>query len=535
MLLRRDKTLAGFALTALVGTVLLFGVLTWFLWRESVGAEQKRVADMAQTLGQNTDNLVKGAKATLDKLDKLPENSCSKAHLRAMEKAAVEYPYIRAISYWHAAKRLCSVGFLQTAPLMPRRADHIYKSGVIAWWPSAQTRVDGVELFLMRYGSHEMAIDPRMLLQAAPLKGYQVGLWVQGLRMAMKPVDAKLPAPSSLPEGLTVDRKHNRLISRVALDTVFPIDIVVAEPMSSFWSRYRQTLEIAVLVGLVLAGLWVYGIWRYGRYRMSLAGELREALRKNRVQVLYQPVIDLSTGHCTGAEALARWQRDDGTYVNQDVFIRVAEEAGLEALLTRRVLETILHELGGLLREQPRLAINLNLTGKDLEGREFHGFLSNSLETAEIAPQSINLEITERALVHSAEVHALIHAFRELGHQVAVDDFGTGYSSLSYLESFELDTLKIDKSFVSVIGKEAVTSNVIFHVIEMAKDLGLQIVAEGAETYEQVQWLKEQGVHYGQGFFFSKPLTAAQFRDFIRDINIKVLPLIREKKKTRAF
>lgn len=532
---RRNKKLAGFALVALVGTVLLFGLVTWFLWRESVGAEQKRVADMAQTLGLRTQQLVEGAKSTLDRLDKLPAHTCSEAHLRAMEKAAVQHPYVRAISYWHAAKRLCSVGFLQTAPLMPRRADHIYKSGVIAWWPSPQTRMDGVELFLMRYGSHELAIDPRMLLQTTPLKGYRVGLWVQGLRMAMKPADAKLPAPSSLGEGLTVDRKHNRLLSRFSLDTIFPIDIVVAEPMNSFWSRYRHTLEVSILVGLVLAGLWVYGIWRYGRYRLSLAGELREALHKNRVEVLYQPVIDLSTGHCVGAEALSRWRRAGGKYVNQDVFIRIAEEEGLGELLTRRVLETTLRELGDLLRAQPHLAVNLNLTPADLKGITFREFLSTSLKSAGVAARSVKLEITERALVNNAEVRALIHTLRERGHQVAVDDFGTGYSSLSYLESFELDTLKIDKSFVDVIGREAVTSHVIFHVIEMAKGLGLKMVAEGTETFEQVQWLQQQGVQCGQGFYFSKPLTAAQFREFIRNIHVKVLPLIPEKKQTRAI
>lgn len=531
---RRDKKLAGFALVALTGTILLFGMVTWFLWRESVGTEQARVADMARTLGMNAEQLVEDAKGTLATLDQLPEHGCSKAHLRAMERAAVKHSYIRAVSYWHAARRLCSVGFLQAAPLMPRRADHIYKSGVIAWWPSAQTEVDGKRLFLMRYGSHELAIDPRMLLQSAPWKGYRIGLWVQGLLMASQPADAGLPEPASLPEGLTVDRKHNQLISRFSLDTIFPIDIVVSEPMSSFWSRYRHTLEVAVLAGLALAALWVYGIWRYGRYRTSLVGELREALRKNRVEVLYQPVIDLSSGQCSGAEALARWRRDDGEYVNQELFIGVAEEVGLGALLTRRVLETVLRELGDLLREHPQLAVNLNLTPDDLHGDGFREFLDASLATAGIEPRGIKLEITERALVNSAEVRALIRTFRQRGHRVAVDDFGTGYSSLSYLQSFELDALKIDKSFVNVIGRQAVTSQVIFHVIEMAKDLGLEIVAEGTETFEQVQWLQQQGVQYGQGFYFSKPLTAPQLCDFIRDIHVKVMPLIPASKHTRA-
>ncbi|MGH9436881.1 MAG: EAL domain-containing protein [Terriglobia bacterium] len=331
-----------------------------------------------------------------------------------------------------------------------------------------------------------------------------------------------------------MDRKHDQLISRFSLDTIFPIDIVVVEPISSLWGRYHQTLEIAALLGLALVGLWVYGIWRYSRYRMSLASELREALRKGWVEVQYQPVIDLASGRCIGAEALARWRRDDGELVNQDVFIRVVEDTGLGAMLTQRVLESTLRELGELLREQPLLSINLNLTPEDLKGNSFREFLESTLATARVAPRSIKLEITERALVNHAEVRALIRTFRKRGHKVAVDDFGTGYSSLSYLESFELDTLKIDKSFVNVIGKEAVTSHVIFHVIEMAKDLGLEIVAEGAETLDQVQWLQQQGVHCVQGFFFSEPLSAAQFEEFIRSNHATVLPLIPGKKHTRT-
>ena len=528
---RRDKTLAGVALAALAGTILLFGLVTWFLWQESIGAEQARVADMAQTLGQRTDALIQGARDTLVRLDKLPPPGCSKAHLRAMENAAITHPYIRAISYWHAATRLCSVGFLQTGALKPRHADHIYKSGVIAWWPSSQTEVGGVKLFLMRYGSHELAIDPRMLLQAAPVKKLQIGLWVQNLRMAAKPENAKLPPPSSVSEGLTVDHGHNRLISRVSLRTVFPIDIVAVEPISSLWSRYHRTLEVAVLVGVVLAGLWVYILWRYGRYRMSLAGELREALRKGRVQVLYQPVIDLASGRCTGAEALARWMRDDGGFVNQELFISAAEESpDLAAMLTRSVLDKMLSDLGGLLREQPHLSINLNLTQEDLENPGFLELLKTLLANARLAPRSIRLEITERALVNYADVHSRIRTFRERGHRVAVDDFGTGYSSLAYLQSFELDTLKIDKSFVDVIGKETVTSHVIFHVIEMAKDLGLELVAEGVETLEQVEWLRRQGVQYGQGFFFSKPLSADEFQEFVLGNLAEVLPLSPRRK-----
>jgi len=529
---RRDRIILVFAAAALAGTVLLFGLATWILYLESIGDEQEKAAAVAKTVGHQTEQLFSDARNTLDKLNAFPVRDCSKAQLQAMEEAAIGRPYIRGIGYWHAATRLCGVGFLQTVALKPRRADHIYKSGVIAWWPSTQTEVNGVKLFLMRYGNYDLAIDPGTLVQATPMKGYQIGLWVQNLRMAVKPQNARLPPPSTLPQGLTVDHKHDRLISRFSFDEVFPIDIVAVEPISNLWSRFRKTLEIAVPIGVILAALWVYGIWRYGRYRMSLESELREALRKGRVKVRYQPIIDLASGRCVGAEALARWQRGDGDYVNQDVFIRVAEEADVGPMLTQSVVKTVLREMGGLLREQPRLSISLNMTKQDLVDETFLYLLNTRLASAQLTPQSIDLEITERALVNNADTRALIRAFRKTGHHIAVDDFGTGYSSLSYLGSFELDTLKIDKTFVEAIGSEAVTSHVIMHVIEIAKDLGLAMVAEGVETSAQARWLREQGVEYGQGFFFSKPLSAEEFREFIRNDQAEVVPLVPGQRHT---
>lgn len=513
---RRDKAFLGFSLSALAGTTVVVAVAAWFLWKESTEAEEKAVEALAATLGQRTERIIVDARALLDRLNELTLAPCSDAHLRAMDEAAFSQPHILAIGYWQAAERLCGAGFTQAIQLKPPKADRIYESGVIAWWPGPQTEVDGVEIFLMRFGQYDVALDPRMLLQATPTRGRQVGLWVEGLRMASVPIDAGLPDPDTLSTGLTVDQGAGRMVSRVTLDTVFPIDVVVVEPIGQFWNRYWPAVALTGAIVLILTALWLYSVSSYTRRRLSLSTELREALAQDRIDARYQPIIDLATGHCVGAEVLARWTREGGESVEADTLISVAEHAGLVPRITLAMLDATLRDLGRTLRAEPHLRINLNLAPEDLESTDFSEALAARVERAGVTARNMKLEITERALINSEDTRRFINHLRGQGHEIAIDDFGTGYSSLSYLESFELDTLKIDKSFVDAIGTGSVTSNVIYHVIEMAKGLQLDIVAEGVETREQAQWLRSQGVAYAQGFLYSRPLSARGFQHYLR-------------------
>jgi len=347
--------------------------------------------------------------------------------------------------------------------------------------------------------------------------------------MAATPWDANLPLPQSLAVGLTVDRQNDRMVSRFSLGTILSIDIVAVEPIGAFWARYWPTLVVTACLGLLLAAVWMMIVMRYSRHRLSLTTELRRVLAQGRLQVDYQPLVELSSGRCIGAEALARWVREDGEVISPDVFVPLAESAGLVSEITSAVLAATLRDLGELLREVPGVCINLNLGPEDFGDESFAIELASSLKNAGVACASIKLEITERSLVDSERARSQIHDLRALGHQIAIDDFGTGYSSLSYLESFELDSLKIDKTFVDAIETEAVTSNVITHIIEMAKSLGLATVAEGVEHRHQVRWLLSQGVEYGQGYLFSKPLSASLFLRFFRDCDVSnVLPIRRQ-------
>jgi sensor c-di-GMP phosphodiesterase-like protein len=515
-MLRRRRILVEALLAALVGIALLFGSVAWFLWTESVSSEEAYAGGLAASLGGRTEQIFLDTRDLLAGFDRLEAERCSPEHLHALQDAAIARPYIRAIGYWRAAERQCGVGFVGGEGLKPPKADRIYDTGVIAWWPSAQTRVGDVELFLMRYGDHDVAIDPRGLLELGPMQHRQAGLWVEGLRMAAVPWDATLPAPGEVPIGLTVDREQGRVVSHFARKTVLPIDVVAIEPIESFWQRHAPSLVLGGSVGLALVTAWIVLVLRFSRRQLSLAAELREALAADHIRVHYQPVIDLRTGRCVGAEALARWVRENGEAVGPEVFIPVAEESGLVQDVTVAVLRTTIREMQPMLAQFPDMSINLNLAPDDLRNDRIGIELHRSLAAANLPPGALKLEITERALVNNDTSRALIREFRTRGHQVAVDDFGTGYSSLSYLQSFELDVLKIDKSFVDAIGTEAATSQVIVHVIGMAQSLGLDTVAEGVETRAQVDWLLAHGVAYGQGYIFSRALGAGEFIEYFR-------------------
>ncbi|HEX9704713.1 MAG TPA: EAL domain-containing protein [Gemmatimonadales bacterium] len=513
---KRERALLGISLAAFAGVAVLFGTLIWYLWRESVSAEERFVGGLAASLGERAEAMILDTRSLLQEFDRLPQARCSTDHLQVLQDAAMSRPHLRAIGYWRAAERQCGVGFLQAQALRPPRADRIYDSGVIAWWPSVHTQMGGVRLFLMRFGDHDAAIDPRGLLDIGPLQHRQAGLWVEGLLLTSEPADADLPAPSSLPVGLTIDRGRGLAMSRFSRPGELPIEIVAIEPLDSFLGRYAPMLAFGSAVGLLLLGAFVYALVRYTRYRMSMGMLLRRALVRRRITALYQPVVDLKTRRCVGAEALARWTLDGGEAIAPETFIALAEREGLITDVTLSMLAAPLRDLRAILHASPGLSININLSPEDLKSDRFADAIEAGLRESGLSTGAIKLEITERALINTDAARAMIRRLRERGHEVAVDDFGTGFSSLSYLSTFELDWLKIDKSFVDAIDTGAATSHVIVHVIEMARSLGLRTVAEGVESEKQVRWLIEHGVDCGQGFLFSVPVTAAAFMDYVR-------------------
>jgi EAL domain-containing protein (putative c-di-GMP-specific phosphodiesterase class I) len=251
--------------------------------------------------------------------------------------------------------------------------------------------------------------------------------------------------------------------------------------------------------------------------RQSLETGLRQAIEQKEFLLHYQPLMNLNTGAIIGAEALVRWRHPERGLVPPMQFIPLAEETGLIVPIGRWVMleacrQARAWENAGL----PPLRISVNVSSVELRSEDFVARVQAILTETGLKPSSLELELTETFLMQDMKsTAAVLEALKNMGVQLALDDFGTGYSSLSYLKRFPIDTLKIDQTFVRDLTTDADDASIVSAVISMGKSLNKRVVAEGVETRQQLAFLQEQSCPEGQGYYFSKPMNAGAFGEFL--------------------
>jgi diguanylate cyclase (GGDEF)-like protein/PAS domain S-box-containing protein len=246
---------------------------------------------------------------------------------------------------------------------------------------------------------------------------------------------------------------------------------------------------------------------------LLLENDLRRAVKKEEFIAFYQPIVSLHSGSTVGFEALLRWRHPSGTIVSPAEFIGLAEEMGLivniGAWMVREACRQL--KIWQQLNPEHKIALSINISGRQFLNDDLIDTIKRHCTEYQISPELLKLELTETTVMKNSElIMSRLSELKALNTELVIDDFGTGYSSLSYLHQFPIDALKIDRSFVTNIGRGGQNTEIIRAIIAMAHNLNLQVVAEGVETADQCRQLKQLGCDHAQGYYFSKPVPTAE-------------------------
>jgi diguanylate cyclase (GGDEF)-like protein len=253
---------------------------------------------------------------------------------------------------------------------------------------------------------------------------------------------------------------------------------------------------------------------------LEIETDLRIALKRQEFYLNYQPIVSLNTETITGFESLVRWNHPLKGFISPAKFIPIAEQSNLILPLGMWILQEACQQIrqwqDRLNGRHPNFTVSVNISGKQFEQEDFIERLDQIIIDTGIEVKHLKLEVTESLLMNNIEIADLLFKkLRERNIQLAIDDFGTGYSSLSYLDRFPVDTLKIDRSFVSRLNEANQTSMIVKATLELAHNLGFNVVAEGVETQQQGDQLRDWGCEFAQGYFYAKPLGAEAAWQFL--------------------
>lgn len=299
----------------------------------------------------------------------------------------------------------------------------------------------------------------------------------------------------------------------------FPVVLTLTIGADAYLTHYLESLWIMALIAALLSLIFVL-IKDAKKSAQSLDASLRNAILHNQLQLYIQPIIDHHAKRVVGGEVLLRWNDPAKGYISPAIFIPIAEQSGLIKTLTIQTFEYLVNFIG----EQHTLFqyryVSVNVSRIMLIDRSFISYLVKYSKEHPSLIDKLLLEITEDNNYSAQELDVAIEHLRLLkkaGFKTAVDDFGTGYSGLNFIHQHAFNTLKIDQVFIKSLHSNSAIDSVVVSMIKLGKQLGMQIIAEGVETYEQLAHLEELGVHLIQGFYYAKPMPVKEFTQFVLD------------------
>lgn len=351
----------------------------------------------------------------------------------------------------------------------------------------------------------------------ARLGGDQFALVQTGINEPYEAAELAQTILDDLGQPFDLEQQRVSLGATIGI-TLFPDDGDNAEKLLQ---KAEQTMMLAKARSRNRYQFYIASLDSEMRVRRELEKDLRGALERDEFHLVYQPQICYDEQRITGCEALIRWMHPERGLVPPDLFIPLAEQNGCIIKIGEWVMDQACaqlrawHDLGFT---DLRMAINLSTV--QLHHSELSRSVTNLMQRYDLPPLSLEMEVTETGLMEDISTAAAhLNSLKKAGVHIAIDDFGTGYSSLSYLRGLPLDKIKIDKSFVQDVLVDEDDATIVRAIIQLARSLNMQVIAEGVETAEQEAYIIAQGCNEGQGYLYSKPLTARAFIDWLQSFN----------------
>ena len=500
------------AISWIIGAIALLApiVASFYLaWRESYTAEQS----LSLTYAQNALRRIEGTEGqfqqALEKVEHANYAPCSAGDLQVMRQADLGSSYLKEIGRVSHDTLLCtSQGVTNAIPL--GKPSIVTAQGISGYFNRKLSPASTHPLNVFAVRGFAVIVDPNLAADVSTEgPDIELAVFVPSApdRDPMVARGRDFPSAWFQPispgtQSTTLDRGY--LVSTVR-SRKWDLSVLTATPQRYINQRVGHFALFVCPMGVLCGTVLCLAVALFTRMRTSFPTMLRRAIRDQSFYVLYQPVVDLRSRQIIGAEALVRWKNSYAD-MRPDYFIPQAEECGLIHLITDLVIQNVTRDLPQFLKIDPDFRVAINMSAADLCSERTIDALDKLLRVSRARPENIELEATERAFLQGPKTAEILDTVRAKGFTVAIDDFGTGYSSLSCLQTLSLDTLKIDRAFVETIGTDGATSQVVLHIMEMARSLHLEMVAEGVETEPQAIYLAKHRVRYAQGWLFGRPM-----------------------------
>ncbi|MFL9880516.1 EAL domain-containing protein [Herbaspirillum rhizosphaerae] len=470
--------------------------------------EQARLSLFAQRglmRAQGTFNDIRSVLFTLNSLSVSP---CTSEHIAVMRRLTSNTRSVDEIGYFEQGFLKCTSWGPTGERIKQTPADFVSEDGVKVTTRVLPLITKGNPLLASQYNAYNVLTVPERFSDV---------IVEEGIQLVIASDTGKIFSAQNAPDlhlaQKIISASHLITDSSVlyAVERSGGFVAVAIEPKRYLFQKLHEEDTLFLPIGILMAAL-VIGLMLFRmRNRLSPLDELIAAIKRHQLVVHYQPIIELASGRCIGAEALLRWQQPDGELLRPGLFIPLAEESDLIGDITGQVIDMVVRDLQSLLVKDHSFYVAINVSADDVKTGRGLDTIQRALADTGIGNHQILLEATERGFVDATSARLTLRRAKELGHMVAIDDFGTGYSSLSSLQRLPLDAVKIDRIFINTIGTNAPTSSVVSHIITMAKTLQLSIFAEGVETQSQADYLRQLKVEYGQGWLFSMAIPVGEF------------------------